>query len=147
MAQCNNRVLMMVIWTLIAGGSTQYCSPVCSNGSVCAADQEQASDARTAAEPEPAEPVNAKRATEKQIKAYSGLMALVGILVAGLSLAALTILWAGRLRRQLRKPLPECEPVGRDFWFLKPPKPTVTQSQLPDWHLPPHQEPPPPPQS
>ena len=81
------------------------------------------------------------RATEKQIKAYSGLAALVGIIIAGLALAALIILWAGRLRRQLRKPLPECDVPGRDFWFLKPPKPTVTQSSLPDAHQPPHTSP------
>lgn len=81
------------------------------------------------------------RPTEKQIKAYSGLAALAGIVIAGLALAALTILWAGRLRRQLRRPLPECDASGRDFWFLKPPKPTVTQSSLPDAHQPPHVSP------
>lgn len=81
------------------------------------------------------------RPTEKQIKAYSGLAALAGIVIAGLALAALIILWAGRLRRQLRRPLPECDAPGRDFWFLKPPKPTVTQSSLPDAHQPPHVSP------
>ncbi|MEI8379735.1 MAG: hypothetical protein WCJ09_06380 [Planctomycetota bacterium] len=81
------------------------------------------------------------RPTQKQIKAYSGLAALAGIVIAGLALAALTILWAGRLRRQLRRPLPECDAPGRDFWFLKPPKPTVTQSSLPDAHQPPHVSP------
>ena len=81
------------------------------------------------------------RPTEKQIRAYSGLAALAGIVIAGLALVALTILWAGRLRRQLRRPLPECDAPGRDFWFLKPPKPTVTQSSLPDAHQPPHVSP------
>ena len=90
-------------------------------------------------EPPPAIPV---RASEKQIKAFSGLAALAGIVISGLALVALIILWAGRLRRQLRRPLPECDAPGRDFWFLKPPKPTVTQSSLPDSHQPPRATPP-----
>jgi hypothetical protein len=84
---------------------------------------------------------NAPPPTEKQIKAYSGLAALVGIVIAGLSLVALIILWAGRLRRQIRRPLPESGLPARDFWFLKPPKPTVTDSNLPDSHQPHHQPP------
>lgn len=105
-----------------------------------------------AAEPESGEPVTdatapanrPKHPTEKQIKAYSGLAALVGIIICGLALGALTILWAGRLRRQLRRPLPNGEHTERDFWFLKPPKPTVTQSSLPVAHQPPHISPNPP---
>lgn len=85
-----------------------------------------------------------KRPSEKQIKAYSGLAALVGIIICGLALSALIILWAGRLRRQLRRPLPNGDHSERDFWFLKPPKPTVTQSSLPDAHQPPHTLPEPP---
>lgn len=78
-----------------------------------------------------------KHPSEKQIKAYSGLAALAGIVICGLALGALTILWAGRLRRQLRRPLPNGDHSERDFWFLKPPKPTVTQSSLPEAHQPP----------
>ncbi len=84
-------------------------------------------------------PDNPIRPTEKQIKAYSGLAALVGIVIAGLSLAAFIILWAGRLRRQIRRSLPGTEAPVRDFWFLKPPKPLVTDSKLPDSHQPPHE--------
>lgn len=84
-------------------------------------------------------PANPNRPTEKQIKAYSGLAALAGIVIAGLSLAAFIILWAGRLRRQIRRPLPGTEAPVRDFWFLKPPKPLVTDSKLPDSHQPPHE--------
>lgn len=98
-----------------------------------------------AAEPETAAAVNeavpAKRVTEKQIKAYSGLAALAGIVIVGLALAALIVLWAGRLRRQIRRPARDRGLPERDFWFLKPPKPTVTQSSLPDAHQPPHQSP------
>lgn len=89
----------------------------------------------------PAVPPN--RPTEKQLKAYSGLAALAGIVIAGLGLGAVIILWAGRLRRQLRRPLPECDSASRDFWFLKPPKPTVSDSSLPEWHHQPAHEPPP----
>ncbi|HEY4263532.1 MAG TPA: hypothetical protein VGM98_25435 [Schlesneria sp.] len=88
--------------------------------------------------------VGPKRPTEKQIKAYSGLAALAGIVICGLALAALTILWAGRLRRQIRRPLPNGARSERDFWFLKPPKPTVTESSLPDAHQPLHESPDPP---
>ena len=77
------------------------------------------------------------RPTERQKKAYSGLAALVGIVIAGLALAALTILWGGRLRRQLRRPLPDADVPTRDFWFLKPPKPTISRSSLPDSQPPP----------
>ena len=84
---------------------------------------------------------NPNRPTERQIKAYSGLAALAGIVITGLSLAAFIILWAGRLRRQIRRPLPDSEAPVRDFWFLKPPKPTVTDSKLPDSHQPPHDNP------
>jgi len=80
------------------------------------------------------------RPTDRQKKAYSGLAALVGIIIAGLALAALIILWAGRLRRQLRRPLPDANAPTRDFWFLKPPKPTVSSSSLPDSHIPPHDQ-------
>jgi hypothetical protein len=86
--------------------------------------------------------VVSQRTKERQIKAYSGLFALVGILIAGLAMAALIVLWAGRLRRQIRRPLPECGAPVRDFWFLKPPKPSVTETSLPDSHLPLHEQPP-----
>jgi hypothetical protein len=72
-------------------------------------------------------------------KAYAGLAALAGIAIVGVCLGALTILWAGRLRRQLRQPLPEGTASAREFWFLKPPKPTVGESSLPDSHQPPHE--------
>ncbi len=89
---------------------------------------------------EPATVPGPNRPTERQKKAYSGLAALVGIVIAGLALAALIILWAGRLRRQLRRPLPNADAPGRDFWFLKPPKPTVARSSLPESRQPPHDQ-------
>lgn len=101
-------------------------------------------DAADSAPETPSPAVGAKRASEKQIKAYSGLAALAGIIICGLAMAALIILWAGRLRRQIRRPLPNGERSERDFWFLKPPKPTVAESSLPDAHQPPHESPGPP---
>ena len=73
---------------------------------------------------------------EKKKKAYIGLAALTGIVIVGVSLGALTILWAGRLRRQLRKSDPEYAAMDRSFWFLKPPKPSVTRSSLPELNRP-----------
>jgi len=73
---------------------------------------------------------------EKKKKAYLGLAALAGIVIVGVSLGALTILWAGRLRRQLRKSDPECATMDRSFWFLKPPKPSITRSSLPELNRP-----------
>ena len=69
---------------------------------------------------------------EKKKKAYIGLVAVAGIVVIGVALSALTILWAGRLRRQLRRSDPACAPLDRSFWFLKPPKRLVTRSALPE---------------
>ena len=73
---------------------------------------------------------------EKKKRAYLGLAALAGIVIVGVSLGALTILWAGRLRRQLRKSDPDCATVDRSFWFLKPPKPSITRSSLPELNRP-----------
>ena len=73
---------------------------------------------------------------EKKKKAYIGLAALAGIVIVGVALGALTILWGGRLRRQLRKSDPECPTMERSFWFLKPPKPRITKSSLPELNRP-----------
>ena len=74
---------------------------------------------------------------EKKVKAYAGLFALAGIVIVGLFLLAFTVLWASRLRRQLRRPLPASDPPERDFWFLKPPKDPVQNSSLPEFEPPP----------
>jgi hypothetical protein len=89
-------------------------------------------------EPEVAPRVTDVNRLEKQKKAYSGLAALAGIIITGIALAALIILWAGRLRRQIRRPLTGGGEPSRDFWFLKPPKPIVTETSLPTSHLPGH---------
>ena len=81
---------------------------------------------------------NPNRPTERQLKAQMGLAALVGIVIAGLALAALIVLWAQRLRRQFRRSLPDSDIPHRDFWFLKPPKPIVTKSSLPEAQQSPH---------
>lgn len=73
---------------------------------------------------------------EKRQKAYIGLLALTGIVIVGLALLALILLWGGRLRRQLRKSDPEIETLDRSFWFLKPPKPSITRSSLPELNRP-----------
>jgi hypothetical protein len=107
--------------------------------------QTRAGEPTTSAAPVKAadKPVAEKqRPNERHVKAYILLAALAGIVIAGVGLTALIILWAGRLRRQFRRPMPECDAPERDFWFLKPPKPTVRDSMLPDSHLPQHDAPP-----
>ncbi len=80
---------------------------------------------------------------EKKKKAFIGLVALAGIVIIGVALGALTIMWGGRLRRQLRKSDPECATMDRSFWFLKPPKPSITRSSLPELNRPIDDRPPP----
>lgn len=78
--------------------------------------------------------------TDRQIKAVSGLAALAGIIIAGLSLVALVLVWGRRLRRQLRR-APADTTAGADFWFLKPPKPKGSETDLQTSHLPSHEPP------
>ena len=119
--------------------------------SVCADEPPPLHDAvLAAATPSVDEPSPVKltpEQLEKKKKAYIGLAALVGIVIVGVSLGALTILWGSRLRRQLRRSDPECAAMDRSFWFLKPPKPSVTRSSLPELNRPigtppPHTPPP-----
>ncbi len=58
---------------------------------------------------------------ERRIKLTAGLAALAGIAILGIVFAAIIIIWAGRLRRMVREPIP---PTGRQdpFWFLRPEK-------------------------
>ena len=123
------------IWRVLLVTLVLACDvlPMTSN-LIRAADDEQ----ETAEERQEFLPPDPNRITEKQVKAYAGLVALAGIVIIGIALVGLIIVWAGRLRRQLRRPLPSAEYPDRDFWFLKPPKPTVTNSSLPDSHQPPH---------
>ncbi len=62
---------------------------------------------------------------EKRIKVTAGLAALAGILIVGVVLGAVIIIWAGRLRRIVREPIPA---TGRQdpFWFLRPEKTIVS---------------------
>lgn len=88
-------------------------------------------------EAEKVSPPTATGPKEKKVKAFAGLFALAGIVIVGLFLLAFTVLWASRLRRQLRRPLPASDPPERDFWFLKPPKAPVQNSSLPEFESPP----------
>ena len=88
---------------------------------------------------------------EKKRRAAMLMVAITGTAIAGLSLVALAMLWAGRLRRQLRQPDTKETSTDRSFWFLKPPKPSITRSSLPELNRPldappPPASPPPPPE-
>jgi len=97
------------------------------SGPVLSADPPPPADAQVSEAPTSQPSSRSSRSEERQIKAISGLAALAGIVIAGLALGALIILWAGRLRRQLRQPPRDTVP-GSDFWFLKPPKPPVSDA-------------------
>ena len=75
-------------------------------------------------------------AIEKRRKASAGFAAIGGIAILGISIITMTMIWARRLRRIARDPLPAQRTAGNDFWFLKPPKPTVDES-LPGGDRPP----------
>ena len=62
---------------------------------------------------------------EKERRALAGMAAIAGIAIVGVALIALIVLWAGRLRRWNREPLPSTN-VKNEFWFLRPPKPPVS---------------------
>lgn len=121
---------VMTCLVLIAGPANWQLSRV------AAADPALSTPAN-AGENKPAPPKN-----RPQVKAYIALAALAGILIVGVALVALILLWGARLRRQLRRPLPECEIPERNFWFLKPPKPKASDAMLSDTHIPPHDIPP-----
>lgn len=58
---------------------------------------------------------------KRRLKATAGLMAVAGIAIVGIAFAAVIIIWARRLRRLAREPIPT---TGRQdpFWFLRPEK-------------------------
>ncbi len=102
----------------------------------------------TSAAPPVDEPVKlTPQQIEKKRRAALLMLAITGTAIAGLSLAALAILWAGRLRRQLRQPNVRGASTERPFWFLKPSRPSITRSSLPELQhpidLPPPDVPPP----
>lgn len=83
----------------------------------------------------------ARKRNEKRLVAYySGMAAIIGIVLTGFGLVAMISVWGRKLRRQFRKDVPAAELPERDFWFLKPQKPTAAETKLPDSHFPPHDE-------
>lgn len=88
-----------------------------------AAAQSRAEDA---ADAPPGNEDHALSDVERQQRAMAGLAAVAGIAIIGIALGTLIILWAGRLRRITREPLPSSQ-LQNEFWFLKPPKPPVSE--------------------
>lgn len=60
-------------------------------------------------------------------EALAGVAALVGIVLVGLALIVWIMAWAARLRRWNRPPQATTA-WKQEFWFLKPPKPPVSDS-------------------
>lgn len=125
-------VLRFLVVILVLGGLTPE-RPLRSHATAA----EPAAEVTLGHEAEKDAPPTATSPKEKKVKAYAGLFALAGIVIVGLFLLAFTVLWASRLRRQLRRPLPASDPPERDFWFLKPPKAPVQNSSLPEFEPPP----------
>ncbi|HEY0983396.1 hypothetical protein [Schlesneria sp.] len=69
---------------------------------------------------------------EKKRKASIALAAVGGIAILGVGIIAATMVWARRLRRLARNVGPPQRTICDDFWFLKPAKPTVTESPIDD---------------
>ena len=67
---------------------------------------------------------------EKKRKATIGLAAVGAIAILGVSVIVMTMIWARRLRRLARDSGPIQKTAGNDFWFLKPPKPNATDTEI-----------------
>lgn len=87
------------------------------------------------------EPANPKIDIEKKKKVVILLSAVAGVAICGIGAIAGTMLWARHLRRLARDIGPPQTTIGNDFWFLKPPKPVATKSDISDSHRPPHTPP------
>ena len=72
---------------------------------------------------------SSKTDAEKKRKATVGLAAVGAIAILGVSVIAMTMIWARRLRRLARDSGPIQKTAGNDFWFLKPPKPIASQTE------------------
>ncbi len=73
---------------------------------------------------------SSKTDAEKKRKATVGLAAVGAIAILGVSVIAMTMIWARRLRRLARDSGPIQKTAGNDFWFLKPPKPNATDTEI-----------------
>ena len=73
---------------------------------------------------------------EKKRKATIGLAAVGAIAILGVSVIAMTMIWARRLRRLARDSGPVQKTAGHDFWFLKPPKPIASETEISTVHRP-----------
>jgi len=74
---------------------------------------------------------------EKKRKASIALLAVGGIAILGVGVIAATMIWARRLRRLARNSGPPQRTAGNDFWFLKPPKLSASNSLIEKKNRPP----------
>lgn len=101
-------------------------------------EESQPTDASSSSEPTEPDPVTKSAAEKEKEKTVLIMMAsLAAILAVGVFGIAVVMLWARRLRRIARE-LPAQRTIGNDFWFLKPPKPVVSESNVLEGHRPVH---------
>lgn len=95
-----------------------------------------------ATEPSPIpDPVRVAEDNEKRKKVAIMMSAIGGIVILGIGAIAVLMIWARHLRRVARDRGPLQRTEGNDFWFLKPPKPTVSDSNIGETHRPIHTTP------
>jgi hypothetical protein len=68
--------------------------------------------------------------SERRKRASAAFAALGAISIIGLCVIAWIMVWGQRLRRLIRGEAPVQRTLGDDFWFLKPPKPTASESEF-----------------
>ena len=99
----------------------------------------QPTDAPSSSESTEPDPIAKSEAEKEKQKTVLILMAaLAAIIAAGVFGIAAVIVWARRLRRIARDLGPAQRTIGNDFWFLKPPKPAVSESNVLEAHRPMH---------
>ena len=102
-----------------------------------AIDQEPAGQSINPEDPVESPPSAEITSDEKRRKASIALLAVGGIAILGVGVIAATMIWARRLRRLARNSGPPQRTAGNDFWFLKPPKLSASNSLTENKNRPP----------
>lgn len=91
--------------------------------------------------PSVSDPDRTAKEDEKLKKIAIMMSAVGGIVILGVGAIASLMIWARHLRRVARATGPIQRTEGNDFWFLKPPKHAVSDSNVGETHRPIHTTP------